>query len=172
MGGWGQRGTAAVETCHTTIPWSFPRCTPHVRRFRFSTTSNPLRVTEAKSLPLDGFSKTCLPGAMGVAFSSHLLLPSCENAARKFPPPSLVSTLLRPSLCGWLLISSKGSGLRSLLQKTHDLISHYHQVSPNGKEKNRCPTVRSWPCSPPGHHIHLCKVTWDHDDMRPSKAAA
>lgn len=108
----GSEGSHLGELSHHDPLEASHNCTPHVLRFRFSTTSNPLRVTEAKSLALDGFLKTRLPG---VSFSSPLLLPSYGNAVHKFPPPSLVSTLLSPSLCGWLLIISKGYRLRSHL---------------------------------------------------------
>lgn len=104
--GGGSKGQSILVNCHITIPWRLSIVL--LPMFQYS--GSPLPPTSWESLKQSllfyGFFKTCLSGVMKYFFI--YCLPYMGLLSTSCPPSSLVSTFLSPSLCGWLLISSKG----------------------------------------------------------------
>lgn len=153
---------ATLENYHTMIPWRFPQLYSPCSKVLIFHHLQPLESHGSKE-PRSWWLFKNMPPRQAFPF----LHPCC------FPPMGMLSTsfllpiLSPPSLAllyvDVFLLSVKtvvfGPTAENFLWSTHNLISHCHQVLSNEKKKNRCSTVRSWPCSPIRHHTHFCKVT-------------
>lgn len=99
-------------------PGGFPKCSSPCSEVLVLPYRQPLESHGSKEPQSQWLFRTYLSGLMRYFVLHICYFPLTGTLFKNCLPSSLVSILLSPSLCGWLLISSEGQDLKSLLQKT------------------------------------------------------